>query len=64
MEEFERGQANGRGGFEKGEINEELVETNMVFKIKNCRKDDISLKNKRGRLRSKLEYLVGSKSQK
>jgi hypothetical protein len=46
VEDFERGQVNGTGGFNTETRNEELIETNKVFKIRDCRLEEILLRKK------------------
>ena len=61
VEDFEKDQASKRGGDKKNVRNEESVKFNMTEKLKNSRTEEISLRKSRGRLRSKLESMVGSK---
>ena len=61
VENFESDQATKRGGVDKGKRDENLIRFNMSAKLKNSKKEEISLRKKRGKLRSKLETLVGNK---
>ena len=60
IEFFEKDQASKRGGEDKSKRDENLVISNMTAKLKNCKKEEVALRKRRGRLRSKLESLVGS----
>ena len=62
VENYEGNQANMRFGANKGIRDENAIKEDMERKLRNSKEDAAKMRKKRGRLRKKLEDLIGNRS--